>query len=121
MKANELSLGNWIMLDNDDVWNKKYNKTFTKLTIDDFVEITSKSNLFSPIPLTPEILEKAGFRQAITNDRIWLLRIGDTNLMLHIDGHAWSYSGPILIKIKYVHQLQNLYFALTGEELKIEL
>jgi hypothetical protein len=28
------------------------------------------------------------------------------------------YSGEI--KIKYVHQLQNLYFALTGEELKIK-
>lgn len=73
-----------------------------------------------PIPLTPEILEKAGFKQAISNDKIWLLRIGDTNLMLR-DGEAWSYVGPIPLKINYVHQLQNLIFALTGTELTINL
>jgi hypothetical protein len=34
----------------------------------------------------------------------------------------WSFDGNKYdAKIKYVHQLQNLYFALTGEELKLKL
>jgi hypothetical protein len=35
-------------------------------------------------------------------------------------GGVWHFEFEgISIKIKYVHQLQNLYFALTGEELTI--
>jgi len=128
MKPNELRIGNWVLVNNKpssiDSIHESHGVNLSiflggygdggSLYSDQFDEI-------KPIRLTTEILEKARFRQAITNDRIWLLRIGDTNLMLHIDGSAWSYSGPILIKIEYVHQLQNLYFALTGEELEIEL
>lgn len=29
--------------------------------------------------------------------------------------------GGILCSVEYIHQLQNLYFALTGEELKCDL
>ena len=44
----------------------------------------------------------------MNEDRFWLLNNGKS---LHPDGYD--------IEIKYVHQLQNLYFAFTGEELEL--
>lgn len=84
-----------------------------------------------PIPLTEEWLLKFGFQ----------LRDGFSNTFkLNVEKHQYDCSeitysekegllrfsngkekGTTLIPhIKYVHQLQNLYFALTGEELSIK-
>ena len=63
-----------------------------------------------PIPLTEECLKKFG----ISN--IWVFEIfGDDSRGFHI-----SYPYGEWIFIKYVHELQNLYFALVGEELEIK-
>lgn len=73
-----------------------------------------------PIPLTPEWLEIAGFENKTTSwhtskyfvkDRYeyWLGEREDDNALFRNDHY--------LAKCQYVHQLQNLYFALTGEEL----
>lgn len=84
------------------------------------------------IPLTEKWLEKFGFKHhRITKDRNpileceWMqLAISDfdqrsllfwDNGLMSIEDHYIDLS-----HIKYVHQLQNLYFALTGEELTIK-
>ena len=83
----------------------------------------------APIPLTPEILEKAGFIMKdegylLTLDTVveinqicieydWSVSIGDVNA----NGFFASNIGIC----KYVHQLQNIIFSLTGEELIIKL
>jgi hypothetical protein len=69
------------------------------------------------IPLTPEILEKAGFQyQADINNGYYEL---DSFSLDETDGgflhNACDNS------VDYLHQLQNLYFALTGSELEIQL
>lgn len=79
-----------------------------------------------PIPLTEELLKKCGFQQRpIRNDsyslclqEFCIYRNEDT---CHFElpneyGGTGSY-----VEIKSLHQLQNLYFALTGEELEINL
>lgn len=63
---------------------------------------------YTPIPLTPEILEKCGFEKC---------SCGGWKHGIHISKYD---NGKLYYKtviIKYLHQLQNLYFALTGEEL----
>ena len=73
----------------------------------------------NPIPLTEEILLKFGFEEKSKSKNFYL-----GNFRFHISKPA-NYDGFIFCdgydvitdKIKYVHQLQNLYFALTGEEL----
>lgn len=68
--------------------------------------------LLKPIPLTEQWLLKFG----LSNRKIWVFEIfGDNHRGFHIssEGGEWLF-------IKYVHQLQNLYFALTGEELKVK-
>lgn len=47
----------------------------------------------------------------------YFLRVG--NAFISIDEKVYFMGQPITY-IKYVHQLQNLYFALTGEELNIK-
>lgn len=71
-----------------------------------------------PIELTEELLLKCGFKKTDNNWVILDLQFMSfgwekfARLTLSIDGNIMY-----LVHIKYVHQLQNLYFALTGEEL----
>jgi len=85
-----------------------------------------------PIPLTEDWLLKFGFEKEtegkpwyyINHDALWSLYIDIENSGLEY--HLMSEEDideitaiDLAINIKHVHQLQNLYFALTGEELKI--
>ena len=76
-----------------------------------------------PIPLTEDILLKCG---AWTSD--WdnnsSYRIGislDYILAINLELNTFQLGDLDLTQIKYLHQLQNLYFALTGEELNINI
>jgi hypothetical protein len=118
MNANELRIGNWV-LDNGFP-----NKASANL----ITELWEAERVWcQPIPITPEILVDAGFY-----------------LVNHIHGYSFHamdrkskkdkdkpsidiYDNKTLFcshwvnHCQYVHQLQNLYFALTGEELNIQL
>lgn len=79
---------------------------------------STKLDYINPIPLTEEWLLKFGFHY--TNDE-WIVLFWVNGRVIF----AIEYTGKIFIEaktrvhIKYVHQLQNLYFALTEEELSI--
>lgn len=86
---------------------------------------------FDPIPLTPELLEKAGFKivvgQAFTAmaskegiDLFFLYpAIGET---LEVVFAFNNLQGETTRReLKYVHELQNLLMALNGQELEITL
>ena len=102
MKASELRIGNSIMQDGDFVF-----VTWWRL------ELMEKNKLeYKPIPLTQEWLFKFGFEKAYeTCYQYKDFILNDKFIMMDID---------ITIQLKYVHQLQNLYHALTGEELTIK-
>jgi len=66
-----------------------------------------------PIPLSEEILLKCGFELSGS-----VQKIGYFRLIYEDGGKLFFYSHPMLkIELKYLHQLQNLYFASTGNEL----
>jgi len=73
-----------------------------------------------PIELTPEILEKAGFRKerVLGSKTKYWYGLGELSYSEAHDG--WWFRG-VFRDIKYLHDLQNTYFALTGEELEINL
>lgn len=65
-----------------------------------------------PIPLTEEWLLKFGFIKRYKDCyEFGKLILNDKFVMMDIDIH---------LELRYVHQLQNLYFTLTGEELTIK-
>lgn len=73
-----------------------------------------------PIPLTEEWLVKFGFQRSSKTK----YHIKGMTLVFHINSNQWTFPyvhelGK-LKRINYVHQLQNLYHALTGEELTIK-
>lgn len=74
-----------------------------------------------PIPLTEELLLKIGFKR---NGNYW--DKGCFSLPIHPTKSGGEFilvpnNFVAAIPLKYLHQLQNLYFALTGEELTISL
>ena len=68
-----------------------------------------------PIPLTEEWLLKFGF---FKKARCYFL-YKDLKITV-CDGKFYFFTFHFNVELKYVHQLQNLYFALTGEELTIK-
>ena len=88
-----------------------------------------------PIPLTEEILLKCGFvdesngYRATGHSVSWKLTINESCIITLYDGesynsdaNSWGYKIPYYPNVCfYLHQLQNLYFALTNEELIINL
>lgn len=113
MKANELRIGNWV---NYRIYDKLDNpQEYFDLSQVDAIDLQTLDNhYYQPIPITEEWLVKLGFIN-------WDINAWINKISLHKqDGVYWhhSYSGHEIC-LEYVHQLQNLYFALTGEELQI--
>jgi hypothetical protein len=116
MTATELRIGNWVQF--------RHTETPVRITLGDFVREYKEEHLedYEPIPLTEEWLLKFGF---VKCDKPHYSR-GDYYSLG--DFYYWaSYSGLVVngydpidevsIAVKHVHQLQNLYFALTSKEL----
>ena len=117
MKTNELRIGNWVF-DSDQL--EEF--TIESDTLFDESDGDCMEKHIKPIPLTEEWLIKFGFRN--NYKQIDLLNWGFW-CGFHNDGDWVIYQGFHNVKqemcsIDDVHELQNLYFALTNEELKLE-
>lgn len=131
MKAKELRLSNLVYWDGKTIHNVYKVESIYKDGIDLEDNIYTNINSISPIPLTEEWLVKFGFElkeTSIDNEyKRYYNKIGDgyhvcidklgATLHQSIEGEL-EYVTCLIIK--YVHQLQNLVFALTGEELELK-
>jgi len=108
MKTTELRIGNILELPN---------KHPVQISIDSLKEIESGIHPYQKIPLTEEWLLKFEFEkinhriEGVIYRREWL-NFSETFLV--------DWRGGYIGRIQYVHQLQNLYFALCNEELVIK-
>ena len=77
---------------------------------------------YEPIPLTEEWLVKFGielnFEELENGSKLLSWVKGAFNLEIDKDGKICFEVYSHYIEVKYVHQLQNIYFTLTEEELK---
>jgi len=69
-----------------------------------------------PIPLTQEWFLKLGFHKYKGDNSDCFLDDFETSC----NRKLFFWKGTYIQNIKYVHQLQNLYFSLTGEELTLK-
>ena len=126
MKANELRIGNYIevlLLDDElgDLVNEGDN--IEECNYHHIKDICTKNKdwEYNPIPLTEEWLIKFGFDKNEWNHKFGgnTMYWDKADCILHIgDKRDTNYS--FMAECNYVHQFQNLYFALTNEELTIK-
>lgn len=135
LKISDLSVGDWVL-------NRKGFPTKVQV-------ITSEGNMrcgedakpehsvhiwitdVSPIPITPEILEKNGFVDYEVGKGWYVLNVADDlRVWLHRNSHDWTFQlmkwGPLStheigkVFIKHIHQLQHA-LRLAGVEKEIVL
>jgi hypothetical protein len=120
LNAQELRLGNWVQ-----ETNSKGKTFYAKMNIDFLETLLVEPDIFDPIPLTPEILERCGFvkheKFDFYKNYIALSEKFQNNWVVaefnRIDGQ-----GHLLrVSFSSLHQLQNLYFSLTGQELTVNI
>ena len=129
VRANELRIGNWVR------WNYEESSEGNVYPVEygyELDDIKNNPNIVKPIPLSEEWLIKFGFirqggRQMWVKDKLCI----ELKELPNIRGEfieGWYIGlkdlGNVLfhsfMKVTHAHQLQNLYFALTGEELTIK-
>lgn len=109
MKANELRLGNWIKDGNE----------YEQVTSDHIKCAESGRCEYDPIPINKKWLEKFGFKYSEFED-LHQKNGYDIDIEENLYCHFYiAEYGDWYKDIEYVHEFQNLYFALTGEELTI--
>jgi hypothetical protein len=118
MKATELRIGNWVEIQGLE---SKIISVDTEGCIceneycEDFENNNITQNL-QPIPLTEEWLERFGFEYSDLNGDSGLWKIPPFQIYGKYNQFIYEYA----LDVNYVHQLQNLYFALTGEEFQTD-
>lgn len=142
IKANELRIGN-LVLERVIKYFDDGEPNEAVLKIKDGAMIDRVAAMANPIPLTSEILEACGFEKGISEDDeervIYSIQVAN-NTSLYFDrhkdwmrndqevewylSHEWNnnhFKNDFWARPKYLHQLQNLFFSLTGEELTVNI
>lgn len=140
MKASDLRIGNYVYYENTTHivsgvhGNKVYSwwvkdgqpvieyeaKDISGTQVENpYIDVVSQ---YEPIPLTDEWLLKFGFEK---QDYELILKVNDYGCLVYWHKEMFLMMGQFadctdIVPCESLHQLQNLYFALTGEELKLK-
>ena len=125
MTANELRIGNWVLHTNG---NGDFTFEIEEILAKGINVVHNggiwfiKYEYIEPITITPEILEKCGFDYDASYD---VPKVQKGNFILwgyeNEFGANFGHIEQLDVSVKHLHQLQNLYFALCGEELNVQL
>lgn len=121
--AKELRIGNWLIANNAHDKNLKYGQVTHVFMAESggyTVDYHYPGSWFDPIPLTPEILMKCEFGfsyRTVFHDNSGYdhyCKAGRFRVVIYENGEC-EYDK--FTRFKYLHQLQNLYYAITQTEL----
>lgn len=123
MKASELKIGHWYQMS-----GKEFQITEDMASDPDFCK--NNLDISRGIPVTNDWLIKFGFTYVPSiiegNTDVLSISIMEKDALYFEDDEFVYFDGNARLSLKfehkrgYVHQLQNLYFSLTGEELTIK-
>lgn len=126
MKAQELRIGNWY----------DHNGEYKQASANTILDVWESDRIWcKPIELTPEILLACGFKNDyLEHYSLWVgkpYEAGTKVFSIDLSKHTLQFTigtgGEnvnyvfLPTPIKYLHQLQNLYWCLCGKELEIDL
>ena len=118
MESNELRIGNWY---SSGIDIETGHPLYHQVTADLYMNWHVNGCWAEPIPLTEEWLFKFKFEpkskhSGLYLDGIWFVDKSPIKSDKYCFGELMQ---GTYCEIEYVHQLQNLYFALMGEELSV--
>lgn len=116
IEPRELMAGNWVK----DPYNVERQMTAKDVW-------RAETMAFYPIPLSPEVLKKCGFVERQESFFLYYskeyIHVAVTRKVeleyLDEKTYAWI-AGNTIVHLTFLHELQNLYFALTGTELNYQ-
>ena len=128
MKANDLRIGNWLIC-----YDERVSVTQIRKDTVHYEYLSKMGNIistgedienFKPIPLTEEILLRWGFEKD-NETYSWSKLFNFDNYDYLFELECWPnddnfYFQSKYRKVEYVHDMQNLFKALTDQELKIK-
>jgi hypothetical protein len=102
----EIGEGGWLRINND--------------------QLNTLASECDPVPITEDYLVRAGLKKLGTKISgstcycfgNWILSINENGKDFHLLNKFSSPQSLIYLTINYVHQFQNIYFTLIGEEVK---
>jgi hypothetical protein len=132
LKATDLRIGNYVEIRETALLFDDINTSNNYFQISELGKCLTRFNGFShgeyykdikPIELTEEWFLKFGFKSYDTPlGKLFEFRTGGYTWIIDIFGNLHlDYSEyENIAKIQYVHELQNIYLALTGQELEVK-
>jgi len=131
MDSKQLRIGNYVLADYDEVEvlevyqeQIRARKLYPLEGLDDILIIHLQN--VHPIPLDAELLVKCGFVKDGT-----CFKYGEVYRYYYsgesAEKYFWAFNTPVGwvakcdYRLKYLHQLQNLYYVLTGSDLPVTL
>lgn len=111
MKLQDLRIGNWFVgFDNKPfIWSVDDFKLLESADISEIVK--------HPIKITEQLLVKCGFIEV--ENSTMSTTYEKSGFIYNKRVNTWYYWG-VPINIKYLHELQNLYYNIIGEELRVK-
>jgi hypothetical protein len=132
LKVNELRIGNLVQRTNKHTKEKFIYELTASCILDIYANGERSSFIYKPIPITEVFLLENGFKEKRYEYTIPISDCGLVTLTLiphdefpadcsvcvsQKDGHNEDEIEKVFLsEIKYVHQLQNLFYALTNKE-----
>lgn len=130
MKASELRIGNWVF----NQYTRKPQQTYPMMIAQiASLEKEGKEVMMQGVKITADWLLSFGFERDLKYSYILKKQLFDRHHFLIYDQNVFQFRMIAMsqgleetfylgsrTEPRYIHQLQNLYFALTGEELVIK-
>lgn len=129
MKTNELRIGNYLKYDDEIIQVSNLCKNYVKFYDKEDLLIGDNPEYFEPIELTEEVLVSLFGKPRTNGNKFDIYNIPIRGLEIQ-DRRKSALPTPTICivkfgvhicNIKYLHQLQNVYYLLIGKELEVSL
>lgn len=112
LKENEIRTGLFLL----------YREEIIQVSLSNISTILNNLREYNPVPLDKDILKALGYTRNADMQKFYNDRFDYYFIFSGKIGMIQKYNvGSVGVPVRYVHELQNIYYFLTGEELTMKL